>query len=247
MARIQYTPHVQPVSIIPETTSVDRYWRDLSLPVWSKLSVSAASIATSGFAAPVRIIPNPALLFAGWYHDLAQPYPAKVALPIQEQLAYVAPVSEKPETVSEDKWHQPLSIPTRTIPRTLEGQFAFVYAPAPVATPTVIQQWPDVVRRVATVPWQQPLAEPLSEAPETTTVDRWYQSFSLPVLPRRAPEGSIAWSTFTPAVVTTFTWLTMAYYPDMCGEGMRVVTMGPLPSSAFTVNPFSSDFSGDFG
>lgn len=44
-------------------------------------------------------------------------------------------------------------------------------------------------------------------------------------------------------------WIMMAYYPDMYRDVVKVATMGPIPDAApqTIVDPFTADYSGDFG
>ena len=171
----QQQAYASPLSERPETTSVDRWFQQLSQPYL----VAKAVTHQQFLAEPVSESPE-TVSIDRWLQPLAQPYPAVRAVPYQ--MPWTGPVSTSPETVSEDRWHQPLSLPV--LPRRApEGVFAWSsYTPPPaLATPTVPAQWPDVVRPIARAPWFQPHTAPLSERPETTTVDRWYAPFSLPV------------------------------------------------------------------
>jgi hypothetical protein len=173
-------PSAAPVWPFPETVYVSEWGQPLAQPYPAPRFVAYQQPWT----APLSEAPETTTVDR-WWQDLSAPYPAVRGLKPPHREAMVVPVSEAPETVSVDRWLQQLSLPV--LPRrSPEGFFAwdnFMLAPN-VPQPMVQQQWPDVVRPVARVPWQQPYAAPLSEQPETTTVDRWYQALALPVWPR---------------------------------------------------------------
>jgi hypothetical protein len=232
MARIQYTPHVEPVSIQPEITSVDRWWKDFSLPVWARVSVSAAAIASGMVTA---VWPHPETTTVDrWWRDLSQPYPAKVGLPVQEQLAYVAPVSEAPEKVSEDRWHQPLSLPVWSKTSVSAAAIASggVEPLSEKPETTTEDRWHQPFSQPYPAPrfvaYQQPVTAPLSEQPESVSIDRWLQPFSLPVPIRyKAPEGWFAWGILTPAAVVVAPFIPEPW-PDVTRVTARVPWQLPL-------------------
>lgn len=270
--------HTEPVSISPETTTVDRWFAPLGLPVWPKPALAAAR--QLAFTAPVLPQPDAALIQT--YPPLSTPTPRKAGLPASAQQAHTEPVSTAPETVTEDRWHQPLSLPpVLAKPGLKAAQQQFYTAPAstlpesvsldrwqqPLSVPVPSQKrqqpaaltWsgftPPAVAPVTIAGWLDPFPDfarkaqipgaflgayvaPVSLAPETTTLDRWFQPLSLPQ-PRpvlRIQPAALTWSGFTPVAATTpFGWfqpLSNAIVRRRVQQPAFAAPILPLPDAA---------------
>ena len=198
----------EPVSEAREATTVDRWHQAFSLPVWRTVLVTGEQPT---LFEPVSESPESVSLDR-WLRPLDLPVWSRPALAAGLQQTLAAPVSESPESVSVDRWLQPFSQP-RPVPLPVRGDFAFWsgYTPPVVAAPVTwgwFAPFVDPLTKPADPRQLAGQAAPLSQAAETTTVDRWHQPLALPQF-RYTPAPyapALSWSGFTPPVVPTVTW-----------------------------------------
>lgn len=201
-----------PVSISPETTTVDRWQQPLSLPLWSK---------------------SP----RAWAPFLAEP------------------LSESPETSSLDRWYQPLSLPVRKLARPADSPALFWsgFTPPPPAFTSFGWLPSFEVPRLPQRP--QPASGgvgPLSTAPETTTVDRWYQPMSLPVW-RRDGVAPYAVLSAPPVIADGIGWFQCLAQPvplsGLAAAGQLAVAWGsfvPTPPGAVSLSAWFVNLSSPY-
>jgi hypothetical protein len=176
------------------------------------------------------ILPITAAVVAtiGWFQPLSVPTIAKPFA--HEQAAFFSPLSQAPETVSEDRWHQPLSQPVRRIPQTAVGVSVGPVSTSPETT--TVDRWyqalglPVWSKPALPSGLQQSYAAPLSELPETVSIDRWLQQLSLPVWPARGL-GVVEQLTsakpvsISPENVSVDRWLQPLSQPQFSKPGFR--------------------------
>ncbi len=181
----------------PEATSLDKWYMPLSEPV---LPLPPRQIA--GESSPTgfpSFLTGPGPFAIEWWTPLSEP-----VLPRSSHAAIVASgenhaneILPTPgiETITLDKWFQPLSEPVRTTPPLSVG-----------AMPSFEMDADSLTRPEATTldKWFIPFSEPVREgpariahlysgpiddvniwpSPEVVTLDKWYMPLSLPTLPR---------------------------------------------------------------
>jgi hypothetical protein len=131
-----------------------------------------------------------------WLIGLSTPLYAKASVQAASHQAFTAPVSEAAESVSVDRWLIGLSNPVWARPALLAAQqgafwWSGLTPPPPLAS--TISAWgqdlsrPYPAARGLHVSQQQAVApEPISEAAEAVSIDRWLVGLSLPVWARPA-------------------------------------------------------------
>lgn len=186
-----------PPDTAPERTTLDRWYAPLSLPVPRRPVQHPAALAWSTRTPPPPVVPT-----GTWFAPFGTPS-AKRVLPVPLHPPYTAPISTLPETTTLDRWFVPLSLP----PKPKAGLGAHLQANYP--PPGMAAASGGASGPVAAAPVLQPsrlgfqyqaFARPPQLVAETTTVDRWHQPFSRPVIQRRVqqPPASV-WNAFTPA------------------------------------------------
>lgn len=191
-AELQQTA-AMPLSESPEIVTEDRWHQPFSLPVWPKLGLAAAQ--QQAYTAPASEAKE-TVTVDRWLIGLSTPLYVKSSVQAASQQAYTAPVSEAPESVSVDRWLEGLSNPVWARSALLTAQqSAFWWSgltPPPPLTSTVSAWSQDLSRpypaaRGIHVSQQQTFApEPVSEAAEAVSIDRWLIGLSLPVWARPA-------------------------------------------------------------
>lgn len=99
-------PPTGPPNTAPETTTLDRWYAPLSLPVQPRRAQQQQS-----HTEPVSLSPETTTLDR-WHQPLSLPVPPRRA---QQQQSHTEPVSLASETTTLDRWYQPLSLPTRRV------------------------------------------------------------------------------------------------------------------------------------
>lgn len=143
----------------------------------------------SGLTEPATT-PRADSLQIAWYRPLELPVWQKPGLAAGGQQFLAEPLSEAPEITSVDRWYQAFSLPVWQKPGlAAAGQVAFWWSGfTPAAAVTVTIGWFEPLSTPTLRTAFQPTSgdvQPISESPETTTVDRWYQNLSL--YPGRTP------------------------------------------------------------
>ena len=242
--RVQYPAKTQP-TFTPTADSLSMGWfRELSIPsVLAKIGIGVAAIA-SGPSAPVYTPPTSSLNIA-WQAPLSLPDWQKPGLSAATQPAFAAPVYTPPASSLSIPWFDPLSEPVRkNPPQPASGDNQTFPAPSadslniswyqPLGTPV----W---ARSGLAAADQPAYIAPLSEQPETTSVDRWYQPLSLPTWQKpglgTAAQVAFWWNTFTPSsiVVPSFGWFEPLSTPPGARPGLaaagQLAYTGPLSES----------------
>lgn len=277
MALFQYQALTKPVLGGPEAVSVDRWLQQFSLPVWAKRlptgGITAPPVAqvpatigwlaplttpqfgkavqpASGAAAPVSTSPETTTVDR-WQQPLALPVWSKSPRSWAPFLA--EPLSESPETSSPDRWYQPLSLPVRrpAAPADSPALFWSGFTPPPPAFTSFGWLPSFEVPRLPQRP--QPASGgvgPLSTAPETTTVDRWYQPMSLPVWRRGAPYAVLSAPPVTSDGIGWYQWLAQPVpLSGLAAAGQLAVAWGsfvPTPPGAVSLSAWFVNLSSPY-
>jgi hypothetical protein len=109
-----------------------------------------------------------------------------------------------PETIREDKWHQPWSEPVRVRPKVV-FQKDLAWTPIPIAPPTHVD-YGSYVEGDTGLTFQKTIIYQVSAEAETLALNpHWYCPWSEPVRQKRGlatnRQQELAWSTITPAPV----------------------------------------------
>jgi hypothetical protein len=189
---------VAPLSEAPETTSVDRWYQALSLPVWAR----TGGLNTGDAFRWADTTPA-----ASSTQDWQQPLSTPVRGTPPAALGAVAWAGFTPDVPSLTRWFAPLSEPVRRGVYTPSeaGTTWSTYTPVAIVTPSFGWFAPlslPAIPRPELLAGENPaFASPLSEAPETTTVDRWHADLSLPMWIKTGglnTGGPALWSGYTP-------------------------------------------------
>lgn len=173
----------------------------------------------------------------------------------------VLTTEQQPETVTESRWHRPLSEPVRT--QVVAASIALITASGAVISPWALTQ-PETVTQDR---WHRPLSEPvrlpprlatgahqflaLVEAPpfaETVSADRWLTGFSLPIRGAALPAARDA-AFFVSAPAAAVETITSDKWHRPWSEPVRVPLRLATASQQFAafveVAPFAEAISED--
>jgi hypothetical protein len=196
---------VAPVSTAKETTTVDRWWQPLSLPVL-RAGLAAAVMASGAVLAPPQVAVAPVPSVASYVQPLSQPV-LRTGLSAAQQPAFAAAVNTAKETTTVDRWYTPFSDPVRR-----------PWTPSNIPSAVKNTSTP-IVAAIVNLGWAAPLSQPtlrvqeggdflalaVSQDVEATTVDRWFQPFSMPLRKAWSPASLpvAAWTGFVQAQAPT--------------------------------------------
>lgn len=179
-AQQQTLAFVTVVEATPETVTVDKWFRELSWRLLPKAGLSAACQPTTYAAEP-----EPEDLdFTAWLIQFSEPQRFKSGLRASLQQAFTTdPYSlTQPETVTEDRWHQPWSERLRrnTLPTSQQQVLAFVDWTIAADRPTWFAALSEPKRfRAALLVADQPCYQAEPE-PEELDLTAWLAPFGEP-------------------------------------------------------------------
>lgn len=225
---IIYPAFQGPTPIAAETVTSDKWSYHWSEPVRHKRDprLSVALAASGGVPDP---LPIPNVFGTGISASPSVVFEIFDKRPIIYQ-ASAAPVFVTTETITEDKWHQPLSIPVRIKPRLITGaqQFlAFDPFPLPSVSGTGVVAAPPVAFEIfsrATIIYPA-YQGPIRFAVETITEDKWHQAWSTPVRIRPRLTTGAQQAFFAPVRPTvSFGWNEHSSWSDPVRTKPRLTT-----------------------